>query len=353
MSRKVVVIGLAVVFALGVVAVSFMGIGATNVADPGAQAVGDAFSSRGPAPSIEIDPKKLPQVVAVVNGTEISRDIFVRSLSSIKNEMERTGQALTKENLDGIQKNMLDTIINTELLYQESEAGKIKVDDESVMKQFAEIKSRFPSEEEFNKKLAHEFYSQEELKAEIRKGKMITVLLEQDVYSRVSVSEKDARQYYDENGEMFRQPETVKARHILIKLTKDADEETTKKAEALIEEITEKQKGGESFEDLAKQYSEGPSAPQGGDLGYFPRGMMVKEFDDAVFSMKPGEVSGVVRTQFGLHLIKLEEVREAGIMDFEQVKERVIESLKMIQRRKVVETYISDLRKKADIKTFI
>ncbi|MFQ5431745.1 MAG: peptidylprolyl isomerase [Nitrospinota bacterium] len=355
MSRKAVIIALAAVFALGAVIASFIGAGPSkNVSDsPQVQSIDDAFAGKSAEESVEIDVKTLPEVVAQVNGGKVSREVFVRSFSSLKNELQRVGRTVTNENIDAVKRNLLDSIINTELLYQESENEKVSVDDKEILAQFAQIRSQFQTEEEFNKTLAHELYTADELKMEIRKGKMINSLLEANVYGKVNVSEVDAKKFYDENSDKFKQPETVKARHILIKLDQNADSDAVAKAEKQMEEITNKQKEGVDFEELAKQYSEGPSAPNGGDLGYFPRGAMVPEFEKAAFALKPGEVSGIVRTQFGLHLIKVEDTREAGVQEFTEVKDKVIDRLKMLERKKVLEGYIAELRKKADIKTFI
>ena len=349
MSRKAVVIFLAAVFVIGTIALSFVGGSPTGSA---VEQAGDASTSGGGA-GLNLDLKSLPRVVAVVNGTEISRELLIRSLSSLQNEMQRSGQKISKENLESMKQNMVKSIINTELLYQASGRKNVKVDEDSIMAQFAEIRSRFASEEEFNTALSHELYTQEELKSEIRKGKMINGLLEEDVYSRINVSEEDAREYYDTNLEQFKQPQTVKARHILIKLEQKAGQEAAKKAEEQMKMIVQKQNDGEKFEELAKLYSEGPSASGGGDLGYFPRGSMVKEFEEVAFSLKPGAVSDVVRTQFGLHLIKVDDVREAGTVEFGEIKAQVIDRLKSMERRKIMEKYIADLREKAEIKKLI
>ncbi len=355
MSRKAVIIALAVVFGLGAVIASFIGTGSSGVVSENtqSQSLDDAFAGKSAEQSIDIDINTLPEVVAQVNGGEVSREIFVRSFSTLKNELQRVGRAVTDENIEAVKRNLLDSIVNTELLYQESKSRNMAVDDKEIAAQFAKIKTQFPTEEDFNKSLSRELYTADELKMEIRKGQMINSLLDADVYGKVNVSEKDAKKYYDENRDIFQRPETIKARHILIKLEKNADSETVAKAKKEMKEISKKQKEGVDFSELAKQYSEGPSAPNGGDLGYFPRGAMVKEFEDTAFALKPGEVSDIVRTPFGLHLIKAEDAREAGIMEFAEIKDKVIGRLEMLEKRKVLEAYISELRKKADIKTFI
>ena len=355
MSRKAVVIALAAIFAIGAAIAAFVSTGTPGGGKkaPELQSLEDAFAGRTVEQSATIDIKTLPEIVAQVNGDKVTREVFVRSFSNLKNQMQSIGRSVTSENIEAVKRNLLDSIINTELLYQESENKKTKVNEEEIIAEYAQIRSQFQTEEDFNKSLSHELYTADELKMEIRKGKMINALLKADVYGETNVSEDDARKYYDANSEQYSQPEAVRARHILIMLEQNADSEAVAKAEKQMEEIQKKQGEGVSFEELAKQYSEGPSAAQGGDLGYFPRGAMVPEFDKAVFALKTGEVSDVVRTQFGLHLIKKEDRREAGIRKFAEVKAAVLNMLQMQARRKVLETYVSKLREKAEIKTFI
>jgi len=139
----------------------------------------------------------------------------------------------------------------------------------------------------------------------------------------VQVDDKELQARYEQEKEKFRQPEERHARHILLKVAQDAPADQVAAKEKLAREILARAEKGEDFVALAKQYSEGPSRDQGGDLGFFPRGRMVPAFDAAVFSMKPGEIRGPVRSRFGLHVIKLEEVRPARVRPLSEVREQL------------------------------
>ncbi|SHJ33423.1 peptidyl-prolyl cis-trans isomerase C [Geosporobacter subterraneus DSM 17957] len=142
----------------------------------------------------------------------------------------------------------------------------------------------------------------------------------------VTVEEADARAYYESHINQFQQGESVRARHILIH-----DEESAKEALAEL-------KSGKSFEEAAAELSECPSRGQGGDLGYFERGKMVREFENAAFELESGQVSDLVKTQFGYHIIKVEDKKEASVIPYEQVKGQIISYLeKNMQNKKVVE----------------
>ncbi len=147
----------------------------------------------------------------------------------------------------------------------------------------------------------------------------------QALRTRVTVPPQDVRRYYDQNVEQFSTPEQIKASHVLIK-TEGKDEADARKT---AEEVLAKAKGGADFAALAKQYSEDESnKATGGDLGFFGRGAMVKEFEDVAFALEPGQISDVVKTQFGYHVIKLVEKKAGETRAFEQVRAQIEDQLK-------------------------
>lgn len=140
------------------------------------------------------------------------------------------------------------------------------------------------------------------------------------------LTDKDFETYYKSRQEEFKIPEQVKARHILVRLEKNASEADQKKAREKAEDILKKLKAGEDFAKLAAELSDDPgSKAKGGDLGLFSRGRMVPEFEKAAFSMKPGELSEPVKSPFGYHIIKVEEKKEALSQPYEKVKDKVKE----------------------------
>ena len=150
-----------------------------------------------------------------------------------------------------------------------------------------------------------------------------------DFTDRVKVSEKEIEQYYQAHEEAFRVPERIRARHILIKVPPNASKEVVEKARKRAIKIEKLAKSGKDFAKLAKKYSQGPSAKSGGDLGYFTRGMMVKPFEKAVFSMHKGEISGPVRTRFGFHIIKVEDIQPAHTKPLKEVRDEIMTKLKL------------------------
>ena len=137
------------------------------------------------------------------------------------------------------------------------------------------------------------------------------------------ISEDELKARYESNKERYQVPEQRHARHILFKVGRDADAKTVAEKEQQARKVLAMAKAGQDFAGLARKYSEGPTADNGGDLGFFSRGQMVKPFDDVVFSMKSGEISGPVRTQFGFHIIKLEQIRPASVRGFDEVRDQL------------------------------
>ena len=154
---------------------------------------------------------------------------------------------------------------------------------------------------------------------------------------KVEISEQDISDYYKLDPYQFSEEEKVRARHILFKVEENADPEAEEKIKKNAEELLKEINNGAEFGSLAKKYSEDTvSAEKDGDLGYFSRGTMVESFEKTAFSLKPGEVGPLVKTQFGFHIIKVEEVKKAGIKPIEQVTGEIIKELKKEKARELV-----------------
>jgi len=177
-------------------------------------------------------------------------------------------------------------------------------------------------------------------------------LIDNKFADKIKVTEEESKAYYNENAAMFTQPEQVRASHILVKVDPKADEATKQAARKKIEDVQAKLKNGGDFAELAKQYSEGPSNVKGGDLGYFQHGQMVKPFEEVAFATMPGEVSDIVETNFGYHLIKVTDKKPETKTSYDEVKDKLDEYLKREKEQKEVLKYAEELRAKAKVETF-
>ena len=300
-------------------------------------------------PALAAEKKSAAKQIAVVNGVEITRAQFDKELSVHLQRVSRQGQQVSDEQMQALKKDILEGLIEREVLYQESHRAGIKIPDQKVDDQLADIKKRFPTEEDFKKALVGMNLTEAEVRSQIQRGLAIRELIDQKVANKIVITDEATQAYYTDNPKLFVQPEQVKASHILIKVEPTADDATKAAARKKINEIQQKLKGGGDFAELAKEYSEGPSGPRGGDLGYFKRGQMVKPFEDAVFSMQINEVSDLVETRFGYHLIKVTDKKAEETLPYADVKEKIAQRLKQEQVEKAATLYVENLKKGAKV----
>ncbi|MDD2388114.1 MAG: peptidylprolyl isomerase [Desulfobacterales bacterium] len=290
---------------------------------------------------------------AVVNGAVITRQEINTELDQLRSRAARQGQEVPDSELDNIKNNILDNLINQVLLYQESVKKGVVVDDQEITDKLSEIKKRFPDENDYKKILDEMGMSEADIKIKIGQGISIEKFIESQILSKIVVSDQESRAFYDANPAYFQQPEQVQASHILIKVGAEATETQRAEAKKKLETIREKIQTGEDFSALAREFSECPSSAKGGDLGLFGRGQMVKPFEDAAFSLKPDEVSPVVETMFGYHLIKVTDKKSASVIGFNDAKDKISGHLKHQNTQKEVKKHIDKLRETAEIKKYI
>jgi peptidyl-prolyl cis-trans isomerase C len=316
---------------------------AQTPAAPGAQKPAEA-----PAPPKPM-PAELPEVLAKVNGQPVSKAEFDRLIKNV----EAGRGPIPADKRDEVFRAALDQLITYNVLKQEAAARKLTVSEADVDAQVAQMQKQFPNEAEFNKALAARNATVAQLKADARVDMTINKLMEAELASATAATDADAQDFYAKNPDKFKQGETVRASHILIEAKEGVDEATRKAARAKIDGILKRAKGGEDFAALARENSADGSAAQGGDLGFFPRGQMVPAFDQAAFALKPGELSDVVTTQFGYHIIKLTEKKEASTIPLEQVKPRVLEFLTNQKKQERVDSFINEAKKRAKIEVLV
>ena len=168
------------------------------------------------------------------------------------------------------------------------------------------------------------------------------------------VTEEQARAFYDSNISEFKQPATVRASHILIAIKAGAGANVVKQKKDAATKAWSRANAGEDFNALAKELSEEPGAAEsGGDLGFFPKDRMVTEFAEAAFALNVGEISKPVKTQFGWHVIKVTDKKEAGTVPFSEAKEQIITYLQGVNRKEAVQGVLDKLKNSANIEIFL
>jgi peptidyl-prolyl cis-trans isomerase C len=304
-------------------------------------------------PTLAEEKKPADAKVAEVNGVVISQEQFDKELEIHLERVSRQGRQLSDDQLTTLKKDVLEGLIEREILFQESQKTGIKIQDQAVDEQLAAIKKRFPSEAEYNNALSKMNLSEAEVKTQVARGLAIRELIDQQITSKIEITDEESKAFYDGNLQLFKQPEQVKASHILIKVDAAATDAQKAEARKKIDAVQQKLKDGGDFAELAKEYSEGPSNSRGGDLGYFKRGQMVKPFDDAVFAMQPDEVSDIVETRFGYHIIKVYDKKPEQTLAYADVKDQLNQQLKQEKVEKEATKYIDQLKKDAKIEKYL
>jgi peptidyl-prolyl cis-trans isomerase C len=320
---------------------------ASTTASATAQAPGAPAATPVPVKPV---PAQLPEVLARVNGEEVKKGDLDRL---IKNMELSANQPVPPERRDEIYRKALDQLVTYTVLSQEIRARKVAVTDAEIDSNLKQMQTQFPNEQEFKKALDARGMTLEKLRSDARIDMSINKMMEAEVSTAPPPTDPQVREFYDKNPDKFKQEESVRASHILIKVDEKADAAAKKKARAEIDSLLKQLNAGADFAELAKKHSQDGSAAQGGDLNFFSKGQMVPAFDQVAFSLKPGQLSDVVTTQFGYHIIKVTERKPGSTVAFEQVSDRIKEFLTQQQKQERAQTFIAQLKQKAKIEVLV
>ncbi len=321
---------------------------AQTPAPQGSTAQPTAPATTPPAP--KPIPAEIPEVVARINGMPLTRAEFERA---IRNVEMRAGRGVPPEQRDQVLRGILDELIAFKLVLTEAQVRSIAVTDQDVDARVGEIKKQFPSEAEFLQALKQRQLTLDQLKSETRTELIVNRTLEAEVAPKVVVGQPELDAYYKENPDKFKQPEQVRASHILFPVDSSATDEVKKKTRAEAESVLKRAQSGEDFAALAKQYSKDSSASNGGDLNFFQRGAMVPQFDQTAFSLAPGTISGIVESQFGLHIIKVTEKRPERVVPLADVSDKLSTFLKQQKQQQLAQAFLQSLRSKYKVEVLI
>lgn len=295
-------------------------------------------------------PAQLPDVLARVNGQSVTKTEFDRL---VKNMEMSAGQPIPADRRDEILRRALDQLVTYAVLTQETKNRNISVTDAEVDANLKQMQSQFPNEAEFKKALESRGMSLDQLKSDARTDMSITKMMDAEVATQPAPTDAQVREFYDKNPDKFKQEEQVRASHILFRVDEKATEAEKKKIRAQADAVLKEAKGGANFGELAKKYSADGSAQQGGDLNFFTKDAMVPAFADAAFALQPNQISDVVTTQFGYHIIKVTERKPASTVAYETVQDRIREFLTQQQKQQRAESFIEGLKKKAKIEVLV
>ncbi len=306
-------------------------------------------------------PQVLPTPEAITPNGAVIEDVIVRVNDQIisRSDLERSQQQLAAELQQGgagapeaeeRRANMLRDMIDQQLLLSRGKELGLNADAE-VIRRLDEIRKQnhLDSMEDLEKAARQQGVSFEDFKANIKNGIITQQVVRDEVGRHLQLTQAQEQAFYDAHKQEFAQPEQVRLSEILIPLPADANEAAIAQAQAKANDISAKVKAGDKFEDLAKAYSGGPTAEQGGDLGLFKRGALAQVLEDQTFPLKAGEATAPIRTRQGFVILKVTDHQAAGVPALKDVEPQIQDAMYMQAMQPALRAYLTKLRENAYI----
>lgn len=287
-------------------------------------------------------------VIVRVNDQIISRSDLERSQQQLAVELQQT--AASPAEAEDRRQNMLRDMIDQQLLLSRGKELGLNADAE-VIRRLDEIRKQnhLDTMEDLEKAARQQGVSYEDFKANIKNGIITQQVVRDEVGRHLQLTQAQEQAYYDAHKQEFTQPEQVRLSEILVPLPADANDAAIAQAQAKANDISAKVQAGGKFDDLAKAYSGGPTAEQGGDLGLFKRGALAKVLEDQTFPLKAGEATAPIRTRQGFVILKVTEHQVAGVPPIKDVEPQIQDAMYMQAMQPALRAYLTKLREDAYI----
>ena len=302
---------------------------------------------------VPVGAEVVDKIIAVVNNEVITLAEFNKSIEPYLKNIEDNYKGKDKEAIINQTKEVfLKRLVDSLLIEQEAKkAGRgMEIKDEEVMDVIKDmIAKRKSNMEDFKNSLAHEGNSLESLKKDIRSQMMRMRLLRREIKSKVIVSDEEIGEYYNKNRQDYEGKEAVRLKQIFLAIPAKADKKTKAKIKAEAQQLRKRVLAGEPFELLAVQYSQGPGAAQGGDIGFVEKGTIIAAVDSVAFNLPIEQVSEVIESSIGFHIIKIVDKKGAGLKPIAAVREEIKTKIEDEKLEKKYEEWITSIRKKSFI----
>jgi nitrogen fixation protein NifM len=285
-----------------------------------------------------------------VNGQEIPEAAVRYELERlIKFYSQHMGADQIREQMDTLKKKAREQAIGAKLLIDEAERLDLEVPESEVDKHYRQMVETVGGQEKFRAIMVRQRLSEEGLKAGIRRGRRVDKLIEKITAGVPEPTEEQMERHFKEHAAEYSKPDRAQAQHILVKVDEDRDAERAAAQEKL-REIRKSVRAGADFAGQAAAHSECPSGQKtGGSLGWFSRGMLVPELDEAIFSMEVGALSDVIETPLGWHLVYKIGHETGGPASYDDVREKIRDFLRHVRRGEAIAAHVRELKRKAVI----
>jgi peptidyl-prolyl cis-trans isomerase C len=329
-------------------------LGACALISIGLQA---AEATKQPAPKPAAASTQLfpDDVLCKGKGVEIKRSELDEAFLQFKANLNARGQTLPQDRRELVESQLLDRLVVTHLLLGQATDEDRKKARTAADKFVASTKEQAGSEESFSRQLGAMNFTPAQFDAQVLERAVCEEVVDRELKSKVSVTDEQIKKYYEENGQQFERPETVRAAHILLSTrdpitNQELSEEKKKEKKQQMEKILERVRKGEDFAALAKEFSDDPGSKNKGGEYTFGRGQMMPEFESTAFSLKTNQVSDVVTTSFGFHIIKLHERIPAQKLELAKVKDDLKEQLSRFEvQEKMLPEFLKKLKQNATL----
>lgn len=284
------------------------------------------------------------EVLALVNDIPITRADLMIEQAHLEKELRLRNDPIPKGQMRAMHDQMLENLIDRELLFQHAQEKNIQIRARWVTRALAEFKARMGSDKQFATFLEQAQLDEAQVRDRLSRGLIVQRLLRRDVARGIKVSEAEMQTFYRHHPEYFQRSEQIRIRHILIRV--EENDNLSQRGEALlkIQNIQSLLQEGANFGALALDYSEDQSRQRGGDLGVVTREQLVPAFAQAAFSLQPGEISDIVETRFGYHLIQMVERIPSSTMVYRNARTKIERTLRRNKEKAAADRYIARLR---------
>lgn len=280
-----------------------------------------------------------------MNGAAITRADLDMEINRLLPQ-ELYHRSVTPERQTEIEKKALENLINAGLLNMEAKRQGLKINNSEFKKRLEAVKASYQTKKAFEDALKKSGMTASTFEEKVREGMMVEKLIEKEV--KVSLADKDLEDYYKKNTEKFKEPEAVRLRYIYVKIN-PSEPDGKKRAKERAKEAYSKIKAGLDFAKIAQTYSHDMSRIKGGDVGFVHRGTMPQDIEKAAFSLKAGQVSEILETDIGYHIIKVEEKRVSRQVQLKEIKDKLRKELTEFMQKERLESLIKRLRENAKI----
>jgi len=317
-----------------------------------------------------INGKLVPKIVANINGTNLTSDLLKREMIAYRLLASRQRETMGTTDEEKVAQGLLMKAIDDELIYQQGLKQSINIDSATIDRELNHIQSQFPGKKLFLTALAAQGLTFDILKQKIKKTLVKEEFIRANIASKVQVPDDKVKYFYNQNSETFMKPESFKVSHIFVTIPAKGDGKADSpkdraKAKDILDWVKHESrnkinqaslalKNGKSFESVAKVFSEDPmTASKGGDLGFIMKNQTLPEISKSMLKLKLGEVSNVITSSLGFHIIQLNNKKESHILPLEEVESEILNHLLKLETEIQLKKYLADIRKTSKIEIFI